>query len=332
MKVKKVMAARTLYAVLAVTASAIISLAAITAGDNFGPWEAPVNMESIPGTSSEFNTPFNDGCPIQAPDGLSFFMASNRPGGLGGQDIWVARRKYRNDPWGAPENLGAPVNSSFNDFCPTPTSGNRLYFVSDRPGGFGEGDIYITRFENGVWATPQNLGCDVNSNRGEASPSPFVGEDNEVVLYFSSNRAGGFDPIDPPTPDSDIYFSRAFGPAQLVPGLNTASDDSRPNVRLDGLEIVFDSNRPGGLGGPDIYTADRRKLRNPWSAPENLALVNSSANETRASLSRNGRTLVFGSTRPGVEGQADIFVTTRRRGHHDSDDDDDDFGSVNLSK
>ena len=299
-----------------------LTVVSLASAKHFSAWGPPVSMESIPGTSPEFNTPFNDGCPIQSPDGLSFYMASNRPGGFGGQDIWVARREHRWDPWGAPENLGATVNSPFNDFCPTPTSGNRLFFVSDRPGGFGEGDIYVTRFTEGAWEDPQNLGCNVNSDRGEASPSIFIGEDREPVLYFSSNRAGGFDPVDPPVPDSDIYFSRAFGPAQLVPGLNTSADDSRPNVRFDGREIVFDSNRPGTLGGPDIFSASRSRVTDSWSAPVHLSALSSPAPDTRASLSKNGKTLVFGSSRPGVEGMADIFITTRSR--HGGDDDDDD--------
>src|SRR4029453_5848272 len=75
----------------------------------FSDWEPTVSLESIPGTSTELNTPSLDGCPIQAPDGLSLYIASNRPGGVGGLDIWVASREHRGDPWGAPVNVGEPV-------------------------------------------------------------------------------------------------------------------------------------------------------------------------------------------------------------------------------
>jgi hypothetical protein len=276
-------------------------------------WGAPINAESIPGTSSLLNTSSNDGCPIQSPDGLSLFIASNRPGGLGGLDIWVARRATTDDPWEAPENLGAPVNSPFNDFCPTPVRGHGLFFVSERPGLCGGGDIYFTHLQHGEWGQPQNLGCGINSSAGEASPSYFEDALGRAVLYFSSNRAGGFAP-DAGTPDSDIYFSINFGPAQLAPGLNTASDDSRPNVRKYGREVVFDSNRPGTLGGADIWAARRESSLDDWSPPDNLgAPINSAANETRASLSWDGLTMFFGSTRPGVEGMGDIFITTRQK-------------------
>lgn len=292
--------------------AALLILSSVVSAQHFSEWGAPVNAESIPGTSSEFNTPFNDGCPIQAPDGLSFFMASNRPGGLGGQDIWVARRANKGDAWGAPENLGAPVNSSADDFCPSPVRGHGLFFVSARADdGCGGADIYFTRLVNGEWQQPQNLGCGINSSAGEASPSYFEDDYGNAFLYFSSNRTDGFEPGGS---DSDIYFSLNFGPAQLAPGLNTASNDFRPNVRKDGLEIVFDSDRTPTLGGFDIWTASRQSIYDNWFAPVHLeAPINSAANETRASLSWDGLQLVFGSNRAGVEGMADIFVSRREK-------------------
>jgi hypothetical protein len=290
--------------------AATLAFAPLAAAKHFGAWGAPVNAESIPGTSPELNTPFNDGCPIQSPDGQSLFIASNRPGGLGGQDIWAADRQGEDGPWGAPANLGAPVNSPYNDFCPTPARGHRLFFVSERPGGCGGADIYVTRFKHGGWGEPQNLGCQVNSPADEFSPSVFEDDEGDTVLYFSSGRPGGF-AADAGVPDHDIYFSVHFGPAQLAPGLNTEFGDFRPNVSHNGREIVFDSNRPGGLGGQDIWTASRGGTAEEWSAPVNLGAVNSAANETRASLSWDGLTLVFGSNRLGTEGMADVYVATR---------------------
>ena len=294
---------------------------AALAAPAFGPWAAPVNLESLAGTSPEVNTPYLDGCPIQAPDGLSLFIASNRPGGLGGIDIWTAHRTSPGDPWGPPTNLGAPINSAADDFCPTPI-GDRLLFVSSRAGGCGGADIYVAAFKAGRgWQSPSNLGCHVNSPAGEAGPSLVKG----AFLFFSSNRAGGFAPEAPGVAaDSDLYVSAllpgsGYGPATLVPGLNTAAEDARPNVRGDGLEIVFDSTRPGTLGGPDLYTATRASLTDPWSAPVNLGpAVNTASSETRASLSSDGLTMLFGSNRPGGElapdgtTSNDLYVTTRQ--------------------
>src|SRR5919108_2644939 len=83
----------------------------------FSPWTPAVNAESVLGTSELLNTDAQDGCPIQSPDRLSLYMASTRPGGQGGIDIWVAHRDSQDAPWGAPENLPAPVNSASDDFC-----------------------------------------------------------------------------------------------------------------------------------------------------------------------------------------------------------------------
>jgi len=306
---------RGIVAVVVVGAFAMLT-ATVALGQGFGPWSAPVNAESVPGTSSELNTSFQDGCPILSPDGLSLYMASNRPGGMGGLDIWVATRASRNSPFGAPANLGAPVNSTADDFCPSPMADGWFFFVSTRAPGCGDADIYVTRQVGRGWWNPLHLGCRVNSPGQEASPYLLTLKSGKMLLYFSSNRAGGFAP-DTGTADHDVYVSPltlfGFAPPQLAPGLNTPQNDARPNLRSDGLEIVFDSDRPGGRGGSDLYSATRAKVSDPWSTPVNLGALNSPAGESRASLSWDGTTLHFGSTRPGVEGAADIFFATRTR-------------------
>jgi WD40-like Beta Propeller Repeat len=295
----------------------VVSLATAASAARRSPWGPAVNAESIPGASAELNTPSLDGCPFTSLDERSLYLASDRPGGLGGIDIWVARRAHRGDPWGRPRNLGAPVNSAADDFCPSPTRGRRLFFVSTRAGGCGQADIYLTRRTSRGWTPPRNLGCDVNSAAAEAGPVS-LNRGRTRLLYFSSTRPGGFAPEPPGSPpDADLYMSAAsskgrFSVPVLVAGVNTAANDARPHLRADGLELVFDSDRPGTLGGPDIWASARRSLHAPWSRPVNLgAKVNSVAAETRASFADHGRTLYFGSTRPGGEGASDLYVTTR---------------------
>ncbi|MDQ3680440.1 MAG: hypothetical protein M3378_07845 [Actinomycetota bacterium] len=290
----------------------------------YSEWSAATNAEAVPGTSASLNTPFADGCPLVSKHDRQLYIASNRPGGQGGLDIWVAEGARRGRGWGEPQNLGPSINTAANEFCPTPTrDGHGLFFVSNRPGGCGGGDIYFTRrHPKRGWSEPQNLGCSINSAAEEASPFP-VGDE----LYFSSTRPGGFaaDAPGAASGDSDIYVSTrqgdgTYGVPSLVPGVNTAYDDARPNVGRDGLEIFFDSNRPGGLGGFDIWTATRTSLSGPWAVPVNLGpAVNSSANETRPSLSWDATTLYFGSTRAGSEAgptgapSQDIYFSTRQK-------------------
>ena len=288
-------------AALVLTAGAAAALAGTgLMAKTFGEWSTPVNAEQ--GSDPSLNTASNDGCPILSPDGLSLYMATNRPGGYGGQDIWVAHRDSVTSGWGAPENLGPPVNTADNEFCPDPTRGKRLFFVrAPAPGLIG--DIYETRLDNDGWREPVRLPDTVNSAAQEWSPSYFEDDAGNAVLYFSSTRAG----------TQDIYQSVNFGPAQPVAELNTAFDDARPNVRHDGREIVFDSTRPGTLGGPDIWSATRDSNTGAWSAPEHRAELSSDTPDTRASLSWDGTFILFGSARTGGEGMADIYVATRPR-------------------
>jgi len=292
--------------------SATPGASAVYAAPVFSPWGPANNLESIPGTSPELNTPFQDGCPILSRDGLHLYLASNRPGGEGNLDIWVAERDNPDAPFGAPVNMGGPINSAGRDFCPSPLrDGHGFMFVSDRPGGCGGSDIYLTRSHPVFgWEDPVNLGCEVNSPVDEAGPVLVYAEQGAPTLYFSSARTGG----------GDLYMSPmvgdwSFGPAVLVPGVNSLDTaDGQPYVSRDGRELFFFSNRSGGLGASDIWSATRNSIAEPWSAPFNLGPnVNTSANETRPSLSWDGKTLLFGSNRPGVEGISDIFYATRDR-------------------
>lgn len=262
-------------------------------------WSTPVSAEI--GSHPNLNTSSNDGCPILAPDGLELYMASNRPGSTG-LDIWVAIRRRTTDGWSQPQRLPAPINSEVDDFCPTPVPGRGLFFVSrrDEPNG----DIYFTQREGRGWSTPVRLGPNINSSAQEWSPSYFVDQQGRPVLYFSSTRTG----------NQEIFSSVDWAPATAVAELNTPSDDSRPNVRSDGKEIVFDSLRSPNLGGPDVWIATRPSTNHPWSPPQHLAVVSSPAADTRASLSWDGSILLVGSARSGSEGQADIYVSRRTGG------------------
>jgi hypothetical protein len=295
-------------AVAAVAAIAICS-SALAMPDHYSDWSQATRVEAA-GADPAFNGPSLDGCPFISREDKTFYMASNRPGGLGGIDIWVSTRASADAAWGAPVNVGAPVNSAANDFCPTISrDGHLFYFVSNRINGCGGDDIYVTRLRPDGWDPVANLGCDVNSAGNEASPFPLPESADGPLLYFSSTKAGS----------ADLYVSEshggAFSAAAPIAELNTTAQDGQPNVRRDGLEIFFFSNRPGAAGN-DIYAATRASTRDPWSTPVNLGPnVNGAAAETRPSLSWDGTTLYFGSTRTGngAEGDSDHYVTTRER-------------------
>ena len=292
------------------------AMAAIAFG-GFGDWGGAVDIESFgAGADEDFNTGSLEGCPFVSPDGKMFFIASNRGGGLGGLDIWVATRASEAEPWSEPVNLGAPINSAANDFCPTiARDGKTFFFVSTRAGHCGDSanaDIYTTRFGAGLQVGQvTHLGCEVNSAWDEHSPFPAQMTGEGPVLFYSSARPA--DGNDSPG-DHDLYSSAKQGGAYLagtaLSGINTAANEGQPNVRRDGQELFFYSDRAGGVGAADIYSAARQSVTGGWGTPQNLGPdVNSEFAETRPSLSWDGITLYFGSTRVGL--QSDIYVTTR---------------------
>jgi hypothetical protein len=110
---------------------------------------------------------------------------------------------------------------------------------------------------------------------------------------------------------------RARAPLRTsIPELNSSSNEIRPSIRQDGLEIFFDSSRAGGVGGDDLWVATRDTVFAPWSTPVNLgATVNTSAGDNQPWLSADRETLIFRSTRPGGSGGDDLYMTTRSKAH-----------------
>ncbi len=275
-------------------------------------WSEPVNL------GAPINSSVNDMNASLSPDELSLYFVSGRAGGLGGVDIWVSRRASPDSPWEQPVNLGPNVNSAGLEASPVLSpDGHLLFFSSDRPGGQGSNDIYVARRadknDDLSWGPAVNLGPDVNTAAFEAGGVYLQSaEEGAVNFYFVRG---------PNTVALDIYAApvntdgESGGPAELVAELSIqdpAITDAHPSLRPDGREIYFYSNRPGSLGASDLWRSTRRSVHDPWSTPENvLAPLSSAANDIQPSLSHDGRTLIFASTRAGGLGGADIWMTTR---------------------
>jgi hypothetical protein len=294
--------------------TALLALALVgqeaAAVSKFSDWSVPVNLGPV------INSLAMEFAPAVSRNELSLYFSSDRPG-FGGSDIWVSRRNRRDDPWGVPVNLGTPINTSFGERAPAfSRDGHWIFFVSERPGGFGGDDIWASWRTNihddFAWQPPINLGSGVNSNTFDAGAAFFENDEvGQPLLFFGSTRVGG--------PGSeDIYVSAqaangSFGLATLVSELSSPQADRRPTVRFDGLEIIFFSNRPGTLGGADLWASTRQTVLDAWSAPENLGpMVNSTFNDAPSYLSADGRVLYMTSDRPGF-GLSDLYMATRER-------------------
>ena len=150
-------------------------------------WTEPVNL------GENVNSKTWDSHPSISGDHRSLYFSSRRNGGRGGYDIWVSN--YINSEWTVAVNLGPTVNSTMNERFPYIFYDNKtLYFASDRPGGFGGIDVYMTKMGNkGNWSKPINIGPEFNSSKDENS---FIIEPSGRWAFFSSDRDGGYGRFD----------------------------------------------------------------------------------------------------------------------------------------
>ena len=167
---------RTISLVLAVA----LGLAAEVAKANFT-FGSPMNL------GPTVNTDSLEAGPSISADGLSLYFNSDRPGGFGDSDLYVSTRATKDDQWRASSNLGSVVNSSANEGALSISAdGLGLYFMSNRPGGSGSRDIWVTTraTKDDDWTTPVNVGPTVNTSYEECCPNISV--DGLLLLFFSN--------------------------------------------------------------------------------------------------------------------------------------------------
>ncbi len=217
--------------------------------------------------------------------------------------------------WSPPVNLGPPVNTpGFNTAGPALSKdGLSLYFNSNRPGGFGVADIWVSHraSREDAWGEPANLGPTINTAANEDTPS--FSRDGHT-MYFNSDRAGSFGL-------RDIWISRRanthddFGweePVNAGPGINSAFDDAGASY-LENEEagpplLYFGSNRTAGLF--DIYVS-AQAADGSWGPPVLVPELNSPLNEQHPSVRFDGLELFLDSNRLGTFGFRDLWVSTR---------------------
>ena len=214
--------------------------------DSSGMWS-----EAVPLKGQINSDLYNEGAHCISPDGkYLFFTGCNRPDGLGSCDIFVSRRE--DGRWGAPHNLGAPINTRGWEAQPALSAdGRTLYFVSNRSGGQGGYDIWRSVLRaDGQWEPPQNLGSAVNTPYDESSP--YIHADNRT-LYFASNGWPGLG-------DKDIFKSSMDSsghwgkPVNLGYPINDHREQSALTVSMNGRQAFFSTLRPeDSAGGLDIY-------------------------------------------------------------------------------
>jgi hypothetical protein len=205
-------------------------------------WRSPQNLGTI------LNTSNNETDPLISSDGNLLVFASDRSGGQGGYDLWMAKKI--GGIWQTPVNMGNVINSSNSEVCPWMSPDTlHIYFTSDRAGGYGSWDIWMSQKVGGQWQTPINLGPNINS--GTIDAASFL-TDTERTIYFQSNL--------------DLWTSQKISgqwqpKINLGPNINSTYREDRPCLSSSGNTLFFTSDRPGGKGSWDIYKSEQGYLK-----------------------------------------------------------------------
>ena len=250
----------------------------------------------------------------------------------GSADIYRSRRS---DGIWQPASAVDELNSAFDDIGPALSADGRLLcFYSNRPGGAGGFDLYLSERSNQGWSAPVNLGPGVNSPADEYDPALHVAADR-LSLFFASNRdpdapaesareLPGLPPaIAPPggwlatlrayrtSPQFDLYVSRRETGTQdwaapaLLKGISLpAANEGAPFVTPAGTYLYFSSDRRARRGEKPNLDLYRARISGERFGPvENLGTgINTAGDETEPGLSPEGQVLLFASDRDGIDG------------------------------
>ena len=150
-----------------------------------------------------FSSSYMDLEPFLSQDGKRLFFVSDRPLDDSSEqkkdfDIWYVERSGNGKEWSSPKNIGPPINSDLNEFYPSISANNNLYFTLESPNGIGKDDIYISRWEHDSYSTPELLDENINSSGYEFNA--FVSKREDFILFSRYNEEDGLG-------SGDLYIS-----------------------------------------------------------------------------------------------------------------------------
>jgi len=213
--------------------------------------EAAQDWTAAQQVKGKLNTTAYDAVLSVAPDGKSMYVYKNNASSAG--DIHFATRSESTGKWSEAEKLGRPINTSwFESSVSITADGQRLYFISERPGGEGQGDIYVSELRsNGKWGKPDNLGPLVNTPGDEKFV--FV-HPNGKHLFFASNghqTLGSYDIF-----RCELIDGKPTRPVNLGYPINTVNEESTFSLTADNHTMYIAAEYEGSLGERDIFEID----------------------------------------------------------------------------
>jgi WD40-like Beta Propeller Repeat len=258
-----------------------------------------------PAIVTELHTSDNeDDKPTLTQDRLEmYFLSDHRDGGLGHGDVWVTTRANVSDPWGAPSVLAALNSTSREESPAVSADGTTLWVASDRDGGKGGLDIWVsTRPPGGAWSAPVPV-PELNTDSDEFPRPPGA---QGLVMPLSRRDGTGSQPY-------HIFFSSRSAPGSTwsspvtVPSIDTANLDDDGYLTDDGLTLYFSSDRLNGT--QDLFVAQRASPAGDFGPAVALTTLNTDTFAERDPwVSADGHEIYFSSDRTGA---LQIYRATR---------------------
>jgi hypothetical protein len=221
---------------------------------------------------ASFSGEYMDLEPFLSADGLKLFFASNRPlndstSKAKDFDIWYVQRASKNQKWSEPINMGSPVNTDGNEFYPSLSQNNNLYFTADPKTSKGKDDIYLSTWENGAYQKPISLSDSINSAGYEFNA--YIAQDESYLLFTAYNRPDGLG-------SGDLYISfrndkGVWSKAQNLKDINSSKMDYCPFVDTKSKMLYFTSKRIAidvpekGFKSVDDFLKEVNKYKNGLS-------------------------------------------------------------------
>jgi outer membrane protein OmpA-like peptidoglycan-associated protein/tetratricopeptide (TPR) repeat protein len=262
---------------------------------------------SIVNVGQLVNSEYDDYAPVINEDETEMIFTSRRRDGNSNQDVADDNKPYEeifisakeNGTWSQAKAL-SEVNSPFHESTlALSADGNTLFLYKDE----NRGDVYVSERKSNAWSEPVPLPGLINSSYEENSVT--ISRD-EKILYFSSNRPGGFGGLDiySATIDSKGEWT---GIKNLGAKINSNGDEDGPFIDHDSKTLYFSSKGLNGMGGYDIFKSTFDGAE--WSDPENVGFpINTPDNDIFIFLNKDGKKGYYASVREDAIGYDDIYM------------------------
>lgn len=201
------------------------------------------------------NYSWKDIDPMFSPDGNTVLFQSNRPvpdkPDRKGFDIWAIKRT--SDGWSAAYHLGNDLNTDASESFASITNSGNIYFMKENLDGKGSSDIYVSRFVNGQYQTPENIGTPINTSFRESNP--YISPKEDYLIYFSSDTTG--------LGDVDLFIAfkqkgKWSNPFSLGAPINTVIGEFCPFYHAKEKKLYFSRTtlKPNGIREENIYSVE----------------------------------------------------------------------------